>query len=271
MISPPAVFGYRAALHQPAALATLLLPLSRGIDYALVDSCLEKTFGVEIEREPPCPWSQAAAPVFSLAWRVLLVARSLQQAARIPVFEPGRVLKIGRDAKNASLFRVTVAVPLIDHYPRQRLAVLYGAATQVANWAATQHGGPPSPKALHRHLQDKVIPSLRSIMPAGISTVPILDGAYRNNIPFRHLGASVFQLGWGARSHLMDRSAVDADSAIGAKLTQNKHWTAQLIRTAGCRHLCITWYAPSRKPNTRHQKWAGHSSSSRPTGTVAKG
>lgn len=233
MTSPPAIFGYRAALHQPAALATLLLPLSRGIDYARVDGCLEKIFGVEIEREPPCPWSQAAAPVFSLAWRVLLVARTLQQDARIPIFEPGRVLKIGRDAKGASLFRVTVAVPLIDHYPRQRLAVLFDAATQVANWAAAHHGGPPSPEVLYRHLQEKVIPSLRSIIPAGISTVPILDGAYRNNIPFRHLGASVFQLGWGARSHLMDRSAVDADSAIGAKLTQNKHWTAQLIRTAG--------------------------------------
>lgn len=233
MTSPPAIFGYRAALHQPAALATLLLPLFRGIDYALVDSCLEKTFGVEIEREPPSPWGQAAAPVFSLAWRVLLVARTLQQVARIPVFEPGRVLKIGRDAKNASLFRVTVAVPLTDHYPRKRFAVLYDAATQVANWAAAHHGEPANPDALYRHLQDKVIPSLRSIMPAGVSTVPILDGAYRKDIPFRHLGASVFQLGWGARSHLMDRSAVDADSAIGAKLTQNKHWTARLIRTAG--------------------------------------
>ncbi|MDP2109428.1 MAG: hypothetical protein Q8N48_00825 [Thiobacillus sp.] len=233
MTSPPAIFGYRAALRQPSALASLLLPLSQGIDYARVDGCLEKTFGVEIEHEPPCPWGQAVAPVYSLAWRVLLVACALQQAARIPVFEPGRVLKIGRDAKNASLFRVMVAVPLIDHYPRQKLMVLFNAATQVANWATAHHANPPSPAALYRYLQDKVIPSLRSIMPAGVSTVPILDGANRNDIPFRHLGASVFQLGWGARSHLMDRSAVDADSAIGAKLTQNKHWTARLIRTAG--------------------------------------
>ncbi|MEW6319438.1 MAG: carboxylate--amine ligase, partial [Pseudomonadota bacterium] len=176
---------------------------------------------------------QVLAPVCSLAWRVLLVARALQQTARIPVFEPGRVLKIGRDAKDASLFRVAVAIPLIDHYPRQKLTVLINAATQVTNWAAAHHANPPSPEALYRQLQDKVIPSLRSIMPAGVSTVPILDGAYRNNIPFRHLGAAVFQLGWGARSHLIDRSAVDADSAIGAKLTQNKHWTARLIRTAG--------------------------------------
>ncbi len=233
MTSPPAIFGYRAALHQPAALASLLLPLSRGIDYALVDSCLETTFGVEIETEPPCPWGQVVAPVYSLAWRVLLVARALQQAARIPIFEPGRVLKIGRDAKDASLFRVTVAVPLTDHYPRQKLTVLFDAATKIANWAAAHHASPPSPEALYRLLQDKVIPSLRSIMPAGVSTVPILGGAYRNNIPFRHLGASVFQLGWGARLHLIDRSAADADSAIGAKLTQNKHWTAQIIRTAG--------------------------------------
>lgn len=233
MTSPPAIFGYRAALRQPAVLASLSLPLPHDIDYAHVDDCLEKTFGIAIEREPPCPWGQVVAPVYSLAWRVLQVARELQQIARIPVFEPGRVLKIGRDAKNASLFRVTVVVPLIDHYPRQMLAILYDAAIQVANWAAAHHVRPHSPEALYRHLQDKVIPSLRSIMPAGVSTVPILDGAYKANIPFRHLGASVFQLGWGARAHLIDKSAVDADSAIGAKLTQNKHWTAQLIRTAG--------------------------------------
>lgn len=233
MTSFPAIPGYRAALRQPSVLASLLLPLQQGIDHARVDDCLEKTFGVEIETEPPCPWDQVLAPVCSLAWRVLLVARALQQTARIPVFEPGRVLKIGRDAKDASLFRVAVAIPLIDHYPRQKLTVLINAATQVTNWAAAHHANPPSPEALYRQLQDKVIPSLRSIMPAGVSTVPILDGAYRNNIPFRHLGAAVFQLGWGARSHLIDRSAVDADSAIGAKLTQNKHWTARLIRTAG--------------------------------------
>lgn len=122
MTSFPAIPGYRAALRQPSVLASLLLPLQQGIDHARVDDCLEKTFGVEIESEPPCPWDQVLAPVCSLAWRVLLVARALQQVARIPVFEPGRVLKIGRDAKDATLFRVTVAIPLIDHYPRPLLS-----------------------------------------------------------------------------------------------------------------------------------------------------
>ena len=58
-----------------------------------------------------------------------------------------------------------------------------------------------------------------------------------------HLGGGVFQLGWGRRSRLIDRSMVDADSAIGAKLSQNKFLTANMLRDAGLpapEHLIVS-------------------------------
>ena len=87
MTSFPAIPGYRAALRQPSVLASLLLPLQQGIDHARVDDCLEKTFGVEIETAPPCPWDQVLAPVCSLAWRVLLVARALMTRPKLMLID----------------------------------------------------------------------------------------------------------------------------------------------------------------------------------------
>jgi cyanophycin synthetase len=67
----------------------------------------------------------------------------------------------------------------------------------------------------------------------GGSLIHVLRAAWEAGVPFYSRGHGVFQLGQGALSRLVERSATDADSAMGAKITQRKALTAMLLRDAG--------------------------------------
>lgn len=229
----PPIYGHRAGLRQTAFLGTLQLAAPGELDFERLDSCLNTSFGVQREQAPATPERQADTRVFEFAWRVLLVARTLMQAARIPSFEPGRVLGIAAGGNESAYFRVTFAAPAINYFPERGLGIAYTAAHQVVHWTMANLDNPSGLDRLYAHLQNKVLPALRAMAPSGVSTLPILECAFAQNIPFSHIGAGVYQLGWGARSQLIDRSSVTTDSAIGSRLSQNKLWTAQRIRAAG--------------------------------------
>ncbi|MBL1264245.1 hypothetical protein [Candidatus Methylomicrobium oryzae] len=171
--------------------------------------------------------------MIEFTWRILLVGRALQQLARIPVFDAGRVLGIEPDAQNPSAGLATVAIPRIDLIAQKCTVIAYNAALDFVTWAAAHYRPLSDLTKLYELIEEKALKPLRSIVPVGISTVPILNQAYLQHIPFRHLGAGVYQLGYGARSRITDRSSVAEDSAIGSKLVQKKHWTAQILRSAG--------------------------------------
>ncbi len=232
----PHVQGYRDGLRQPCrAISILARSVSSHAELEKIDEWLEKNLEMEICPEPGYVDEADDAEVEkarSLVWRVLLIGRYFQKTVRIPVFETGFVVEVKRYNNDSSQWQAKAVVPWIDDMPAKGIDHAYGSAAKLMTLL---DGGNSldSPAAIYNFIQKKVLPPLRSMTVAGISTIPVLEAAYQCHIPFRHIGSGIYQLGSGSKSRLIDRSSVDSDSMIGAKLTTNKVLTARLLRVAG--------------------------------------
>jgi len=225
--------GYYHGLRQPSITFNSYLVPPQAVDFDGLDVWLVSALGVPVE---PSPWSGPAEQehVAALFWRVLLVGRSLQQHAGLPVYEPGKVLDIVPPREEGDQrWRVRAALPCVDLIPVQYSQLAYRAALKlVLAWLKSGRFG-VSLEALLTDIDLNVIQSIRSRVPSGISRVPILQAAFNQRIPFRHMGWGVYALGWGRALKFMDRSAVNEDSAIGAKMSHNKVASAAMVRLAG--------------------------------------
>lgn len=124
-------------------------------------------------------------------------------------------------------------VPSLDKMPNEIMVLVYQETQRLMNWLIKED---PSKELLLIRRDEifiRTITTIKSMVFGGVSTVPILEAAHQLGIPFRHRGHGVYQLGWSSRLHLIDRSAIDQDSAIGARVSQDKFATATFLRTAG--------------------------------------
>lgn len=205
------------------------------VDLARLDGDLHHIFSLATEpcRCPPSLAGDAGATAAAeLVWRGMLLAREFLQAAGVPVFDPGAVARAEGGAE-ASPWRVRFAIPAIDHIDADCYRLAYGQGTRMVEQLAAASLPPDQVERLRAIAQKQVIEALRRRTLSGKSTIPVLRAAHAMDIPFLHLGGGVYQLGWGSRARKVDRSTVDADSAIGSRLTQNKVWTAGALRMAG--------------------------------------
>jgi cyanophycin synthetase len=100
-------------------------------------------------------------------------------------------------------------------------------------WMATNQVTLENRKILFDEISNGLINPILSQMPPGKSRIHVLKEAFKKKIPFFHLGDGVYQFGWGSKSRKMDRSTIDSDSAMGSKLSQNKIFTANILKMAG--------------------------------------
>lgn len=230
--------GFYGRLQQPEQ--TLRLRISdcpASIDWPALDSWLSDKLGLALHSSLP-NGALSAAPslareVAALCWRIMQLAAELQRVARIPVFEPGRILRQQADEKHAGAWIFDISVPCIDYLPVQVTRLVYDAATLVILGVATAPTNFIEAEPLYQQLDAKILQPLRSVMPVGKSTLPLLACAYQRGIPWRHLGAGVFQLGWGSRSLRIQSSMVSCDSALGVAVAQNKWVATEWMRRAG--------------------------------------
>ncbi|UZJ36837.1 hypothetical protein [Prosthecochloris sp. SCSIO W1103] len=229
--------GYRYGLRQPGNILTFFTrSISNNVDLETIDDWLATKLEVTIEPRPSYVYKvndAEAEKVGALMWRVLLLGRYLQQIAGIPVFDPGLILDVRKDDKDPSQWQSRIVVPMLDGIPFKGIDHTYSSALKLIMLLQKQGHPSGAPITIYNVIQKKILPPLRSMITAGISTIPILRAAYRCQIPFRHIGSGIYQLGWGSKSRLMDRSSVDSDSVIGVKLTTNKILAASLLRAAG--------------------------------------
>ncbi len=224
------------ALRQPMRQFKINLSCPAPVDLDSIDNWLKSVLAIEID---PCNCSIAQTEhssrtlMVGLIWRILLLIRSLLQSVKIPAFDPGRILGIDQDKKSPSNWMATVAVVKIDHIPPRCYAIAIDEAIKIVLWAMGRTITPENVASIYSAIGKQVIRPLRKVIIAGKSTIPVLRIAYQQNIPFSHLGAGVYQLGWSSKSRRMDRSTTELDSAIGSKLAQNKLWSANLVRMAG--------------------------------------
>ncbi|WP_153039631.1 hypothetical protein [Solemya elarraichensis gill symbiont] len=229
--------GDRDGLQQPGHAITISFSAPKGnIDIESIDKWLKNRLEIEIDPEPDQTIElndSETKIVFSLVWRVLLVGRYFQQTVRIPVFDPGIILAVSRMKEDQNRWQSRVTVPMIDNLSTNIINRAYRSATELIHWVLNNTHSTDTPDSLYKTIQTNVLKPLQSMVKSGISTIPILKTAHQNQIPFRHLENGVYQLGCGCNKRLIDRSSVDADSAIGFTLTLNKLQTASMIRMSG--------------------------------------
>ena len=233
----PNLQGYRDRVRQPCNIIAIL---TRSVsDYAeleKIDEWLTDKLEVSIEPEPGYAGKTDDIEVEkarSLVWRILLLGRYFQQTVGIPAFDPGLILDVKRNNSDPSQWQAKVIVPIVDGRPVKGIEFAYNSASKLITLLEESGNVLSAPVTVYNFIQKKVLRSLRSMSVAGVSTMPILEAAYQCRIPFRHIGSGIYQLGWGGKRRLIDRSSVDSDSMIGAKLTTNKILTVRWLRVAG--------------------------------------
>lgn len=222
--------------RQPLRFMEVFLKPPAHVALSRLDQTLETVFHLKNE---PCKFPSSLASdedrvlLAQIAWRGMLLGRELLQAAGIPAFDPGYVAVVERESGNSSPWRVRFGVPLIDHVDSDCYRIAYGQGTKIIDQLLRTAINPRQAENLLDMIDKQIIGVLRHKNIGGKSTVSVLRAAHGMNIPFFNLGGGVYQLGWGSQSRKIDKSTTDADAAIGSRLTQNKVWTARLLRMAG--------------------------------------
>ena len=163
----------------------------------------------------------------------LNICRLLAELGRLPLFDLPKVVAVQQDAGRPNAYRIELDFFLVHFISKKAYEVPIQAAARLASLMAQNRPTPEIRRKLDVAVDEQVIQPMMQWVPAGKSTIPVLRAAHAAGIPFVHLGQGTYQLGWGSRARKMNRSACELDSALGAKMVQNKMATAHVLRAAG--------------------------------------
>lgn len=228
---PPQAAGRQLTFAVKFPFTMPAQPNLAGLD-AWLNGVMENDLAQKIEGDYP---GRARVPPVTRQWlwRCLQLARLLLRAARVPVFDPPQVLGCELSDSHRRLWVATAGFARLDDFPAD---MYHGAVTQavkLAAWAAVQEPDGRNRAIFFKAIEDRFLVPFKGRLPAAKSIFWILEAAHRRGIPFRHAGGGTFQLGWGARGRLLERSTTEEDTAIGARLAQNKIHSARLLKAAG--------------------------------------
>lgn len=230
------LFGFGLGMKQPSIQLHPELVIPRSPDFSNVEDELLERFGI-VPRPIKTQVRRDLAPHEKQAvwfgWQAMGLACSLLQAIRMPCFDRGAILDIQTISRDEQRYRLSCLLPAVE---RQSMAWM----SECFEWSCrflSQRLAPASTEAkvseLMEQLHETFIVPARKKIPGGDSTIPVLKTAFQLDIPFHHVGGGVYQLGWGSKRRLSLRSTSELDSALGAKISQDKAATAQLLRQAG--------------------------------------
>lgn len=165
---------------------------------------------------------------------IRVISRLLLELGRIPVFEIPQVVAIERgDTQDPRARVLWLDVVQIDNFPVAAYIKTFDLAVQSCRWMAEHPATRANRKRIFKALETQVVRAIGRLVPGGNSTIPLLRQAHAMGMPITHLGTGIYQLGWGSQARKIDRSTVERDSAMGARLAQNKVAGADLLRLAG--------------------------------------
>jgi D-alanine-D-alanine ligase-like ATP-grasp enzyme len=173
----------------------------------------------------------------------MLVTCLLLQVGRMPVFDPPAILKFERIEGEQGKYSVDAVFKKLRATPDGLYKLAVKSSLEICQFMATNPDTAENRNKVYRHVQQKPAKAIRQILPSGKSTVPVLKVAHAIGIPIEHLGGGAYQLGWGSKARWLDRSSSGGDSAIGARLSNDKVATAAMLRQSGLPapfHLVVT-------------------------------
>ncbi len=184
------------------------------------------------ENDLPLPQA-ASSPAHAWLARCLLLARCFLQGGRAPVFDAPNILGCEPIVKSPGTWHARFELAQVDDLPDRLYVLALDQAFKLATWSQSHPPDRVDRNAVYRTLQHNVLGPLLKAWPTGKSTWQVLRAAHARGIPVRAVDAGIYQLGWGARGVVFDRSTTTRDSAIGARLAQDKARSARLLRRAG--------------------------------------
>jgi D-alanine-D-alanine ligase-like ATP-grasp enzyme len=151
----------------------------------------------------------------------------------LPIFNRFHVHSIKPKTGASNTFVLEVDFLKLDFIPLSAYEIPLTASLKITQWIAKQALTQKALQALSKTIQEDVIKPMLRYVPGGQSTIPLLKVANQFNIPYMHLSQGVYQLGWGSRARRLDRSSAEHDTLMGAKLSQSKVATTQILKMAG--------------------------------------
>ncbi len=228
--------GFRLGLKQLSIRLQSEMMVPESADFSSLENALLERFGVT-----PKPINsyigrslnsdELAAAEF--AWHAMALAIALLQAIKIPCFDPGALLDIQCTSPPERRYRFSCLFPAVEHHPPTWITQAFEWSDQVLSRLAEPDAAESEVEKLLDELHEKFITEAKKRIPGGDSTVPVLKTAFELDIPFTHLGRGIYQLGWGSKRRLSDRSSSELDSAVGSQISHDKAFTAHMLRQAG--------------------------------------
>jgi len=166
-------------------------------------------------------------------WLAMVLATSLLQAINIPSFSVGVIKNIKVVNKKNRSFQVAIRFPVVENHSLNLVNDCIVSSCRLVNFFSNPFLSEAEISSTLEELHKNFINKAKNKVPGGDATIPILKAAFKLNIPFIHIDSGIYQIGWGALSHTFDRSTFGLDSAIGARICQNKALTANIMKQAG--------------------------------------
>lgn len=227
------------AVGQPEHVFELRFLVPPGWRPGLVDDWLREVLGVDpVVGVVADEGVDTSGEGFEFLLRVLSLALELMRVAGVPAFQPSRVLALRPNPSvdapaSADGWRARLAVPSVSLVPG---SFPESVVTEALRWCAAFSQAQIRADfvaAFGQRIGQVIVQPLLRTLGRGKSTSHLLRTAHARQVPFFHLGQGVFQLGAGSRSLRVERSTIERDSAIGARMSQDKAATAELLRLAG--------------------------------------
>ena len=152
---------------------------------------------------------------------------------RIPIFD-FHYVKVDKAASEtvSSSYMCSVAFSKLDYFP-EIFEPLFKQILTINKYILSNSFDEKNVEFIFNQIQSQLIKPLQKRIPGGKSTFPVLESANSRDIPFLHLGRGIYQLGFGSKKHVFDRSYSEINSTYGTILAQGKFGTTNYIKAAG--------------------------------------
>jgi cyanophycin synthetase len=221
ILNQVAIPGFQFGLRHASIAIDLSLALPAGNDRpAQIQSLLAEALGKEGYDATPLRWAAGASAAHNWTSIVMYWVLQLQQAARLPVFEPGEIIYASPQgdktmgivgcppwAFNPTSSTIDWLVHLFNLRARDDMAEWLGSLTTV-------------------------IQAFKPTIPPPM-TYQFLKAAHALALPSLHLVEDLFQFGYGARGRRLYLSGTDETSCISASFSNYKELASQILRQFG--------------------------------------
>lgn len=155
------------------------------------------------------------------------------ELGKLPIYTLPQITSISRQNHRPTELNIAIQFNVVFFTPIQAYQTVIDNTLTLCSWLSSNKATQENRVSVYERIQRDILTPLQTLIPGGKTTTAILKVAYHLGIPYMHLGLGVYQLGFGCNAKQLDRGINGACSSLGARLSQNKAVTANLLRLAG--------------------------------------